>query len=240
MEAMVFCTVVFLGIQKAFGRPLTNKDIKSFIGHVRVYGDDIIVPVEFTPSVILALESFGFTVSKHKSYWNGKFRESCGQDAFDGYNINIVRLRKMIPQSRKQSAELVAFVEFRNQLYKAGYWKTVRALDFYIEKLIPFPATTEGSPGLGKVSFLGYESHKWDSQLQRPLVRAAVLQSKRRPSPLDGERALAKWFFFKKAHPLGDVILDKDHLQFAGRPLSVSITTKWIHPDYGMDVITER
>lgn len=233
IESMVFLVIVFVGIEKALGVPLTNDLIKSFVGHVRIYGDDIIVPVEFTHPVIDALESYGLLVNRHKSFWTGKFRESCGKDYYDGEDVTIVRLRRDIPTDRQQAQNLVAFVEFRNQLYKAGYWRTVHFLDRQIEGLIPFPAMTEGSQGLGKVSFLGYESHKWDSRLQRPLVRAAVPVFKERSDALDGHWALMKFFVnkFRSSRP----VFNREHLVHAGRPTVVGIKQQWIHPDYGMD-----
>lgn len=235
IEALVFCTVVFLGIEEHLNRTLTDKDFKSFIGQVRVYGDDIIVPVEFARSVSASLKLFGFEVSPNKSFMNGLFRESCGQDCYAGESVNIVRLRQPLPTKRRQTESIIATVSFRNQLYKAGYWATVRELDALIERLIPFPAVNDGAVTLGKVSFLGYESQRWDSNLQRPLVRAAVPIYKKRKSPLDGERALTKWFFFKKAATSIDAILEKDHLLYAGRPVAVDIKHRWVHPDYGMD-----
>jgi hypothetical protein len=44
IEAMVFTTIIFLGIQKSLNTTLTKKDITSFLGSVRIYGDDLIVP----------------------------------------------------------------------------------------------------------------------------------------------------------------------------------------------------
>ncbi len=234
VESMVFLVIVFLGIEQALNRRLSRKDIKSLIGSVRIYGDDIIIPTEYTGSVISSLESFGFKVGVHKSFWNGKFRESCGADYYDGVDVNIVRLRRTIPQSQKQAEALIAFAEFRNQLYLAGYWKTVRAIDRHVERIIPFPAAAQGASGITKVSFLGYSQQRWDSKLQRPLVKAAVPVYKKRRDSLDGERALMK--FFNNKLFSDEEIYDKEHLLFAGRPQAVDIKLRWVHPDYGMSV----
>lgn len=235
VESMIFLVVVFLGIESALNVPLTRKLIKSFIGHVRIYGDDIIVPVEFAESVIDSLEAYGFKVNRRKSFWTGKFRESCGKDYYDGHDVTLVRFRRDIPTSRRQAENLVSFVEFRNQLYEYGFWRTVKEIDRWIENLIPFPAMSKGSQGLGKVSFLGYESHYWDSQLQRPLVKAAVAKYRKRFDPLDDIWALSK-FFIQKNISLRPSY-DKEHLQFAGRPTAVSIKLSRVHPDYGMDAV---
>ena len=54
---------------------------------VSVYGDDIIAP---TYSVDLLLESLkycGFRINEAKSFWDGPFRESCGEHYFSGERV---------------------------------------------------------------------------------------------------------------------------------------------------------
>jgi len=224
-EGMVFLTCVFMGIEKSQGRPLTKRDVKSLIGKVRVYGDDIIVPTEYTRSVVETLESFGFVVNQRKSFWNGKFRESCGKEYYNGHDVSITRVRSMLPTLRRHVEELESTVSLRNHLYKAGLWYAVRFLDQHIEKLIPFPAALETAPGLGKFSYLGYETHGLDSDLQRPFVKGAVI-SRRIPSDkLDGEGALLKFFLKRGEQPH----FDKKHLERAGRPRSASIKIGRFH-----------
>lgn len=225
-EAMVFCTVVFLGIEAALNTQLKRKDLKSFFGKVRVYGDDIIVPVEFAQSVVATLDLFGFKVNASKSFWNGKFRESCGKDYYDGNDVSIVRLRSLIPTQRKQARELASTVSFRNQLFLAGYYRSVEYLDEIIERIIPFPVVSPESPALGRLSHDPVKTEKWDSRLQRPLVRAAVLVPRPSSSKLDDYGALMKWFLKDSEEPF----IDRNHLEFAGRPSAVDIKLRWCSP----------
>jgi hypothetical protein len=51
---------------------------------ISVYGDDLIVPSESYEKVVRVLEVCGFRVNPDKSYVTGYFRESCGEDAFNG------------------------------------------------------------------------------------------------------------------------------------------------------------
>ncbi|DAD50055.1 RNA-directed RNA polymerase [ssRNA phage Zoerhiza.4_5] len=234
MEAMVFCTVVFLGIEQTLNRRLTMKDVKSLLGKVRVYGDDIIVPVEFTDTVVDALEAFGFRVNTGKSFWNGKFRESCGRDYYDGVDITTIRLRSLPPTrqwSEEESEIVISSFSFRNQAYKAGLWKTVRYMDSLMESLKwPTPAVHETSPGLGRVSHLPYVPHgakvKWDPNLQKPVILALTVTEKRQRNSVDGYPALLKWFLKRDDLPFVDV----DHLLYSGRPRSVDIKLRWVDP----------
>jgi len=222
-EAIVFCTVLFIGIENELGRTLTMRDVKSLIGRVRVYGDDIIIPVEYVSSAVSELEAFGFKVNTNKSFWTGKFRESCGKDYYDGHDVSVTRVRALLPEQQKSVSEIISTVSLRNQLYYAGYWNTVEWLDKKIERLIPFPYVLPTSPALGRWSFLGHETEKFHPTLHKPLVRAAVVSAKLPKSNLEGYAALMK-FFLKR----GDLpIADRKHLEQAGRPVSVDIKHRW-------------
>jgi len=227
-EAMVFITVIFVGIERVLNRPLTKKDIVSLLGKVRVFGDDIIVPKEYVESVINTLQDFGLKVNVGKSFWKGKFRESCGKDYYDGNDVSIVRVRQLIPSKRTHVQEIISTVSLRNQLYLAGYWSAVRYLDDVLENLIPFPAVHSESPGLGKISFLGYSVERWDRDLHHPLVKAAVVKVKLPKSSLldEGDAALTKWFLKRGDLPFAD----RDHLEYAGRPMRVDIKHRWVRP----------
>jgi hypothetical protein len=223
IEAMVFLTLLFLGIQDELNRPLTRKDIKSFVGRVRVYGDDIIIPVEYVRSAVNRLQSFGFKVNVNKSFWNGNFRESCGKDYYGGHDVSVVRVRQMIPAQRSNAPEIISTVSLRNQLYKVGLWRTVKWLDEQIEAVIPFPAVLPTSPVLGRHSFLGYETEKTSPTLHSPLVRGAVVSSIAPKSNLDGYGALLKFFLKRGEEPFQQ----KDHLERYGRPDRVNIIIRW-------------
>lgn len=54
---------------------------------VQVYGDDIIVKSKDYARVTYALEHFGFSLNKEKSFSEGLFRESCGKDYFGGIHV---------------------------------------------------------------------------------------------------------------------------------------------------------
>ena len=227
VEAIVFLTIVFLGIERELNYPLSRGAFLRFRRQVRVYGDDIIVPVRFVRSVVKTLETFGFQVNTDKSFWTGKFRESCGKEYFDGEDVSIVRVREMLPTQRKQVAGVISTVSLRNQMYFAGNWETAAWLDEYLEKLIPFPTVLETSPALGRHSFWAYDVQKWCPHLQRELVKAFVVDARIPLSKLEGPGALLKWFLKRGDEPFAD----SDHLERAGRPVAVNIKLRWV-PSY--------
>jgi hypothetical protein len=207
IEAMVFSTLIFVGIERALNRPLTLKDIESFKGQVRVYGDDIIVPVEFVRSVVDTLEAFGFRVNTNKSFWTGKFRESCGKEYYDGEDVSIVRVRRVFPVQRSDVQEIISLVSLRNRCYHGGLWATARYLDGILEKLLKhYPTVMPGSPVLGRESLSPGKYWTWGRSYQidrihrdhhSPLVKGYVVSAKQPASPLDDVWALQKVFLSK-------------------------------------------
>jgi hypothetical protein len=220
MEAMVFLTLIFIGIERDLNTQLTLEDIQTFKGRVRVYGDDIIVPVEHVRSVVRALELFGARVNQGKSFWNGKFRESCGKEYYDGHDVSIVRVRQLFPTQRRHADRVISIVSLRNQLYFAGYWNTCKWLDEVIRDVIYyFPVVLPSSPVLGRHSFLGYETKKLCDKLHKPLVRGYVVSARIPNDPLDDMGALLKFFLKRGDEPS----YDERHLLRAGRPVAVDI-----------------
>jgi hypothetical protein len=256
VEALVFCTVVFMGIERGaavvglpcpgpdstldwerWDRPrrLTRRDVYTLLGQVRVYGDDIIVPAEYAEFVTEELESFGFKVNLHKSFRNhsSRFRESCGAEYFRGVDVSVVRCRKVLPKSRADVPELESAVELRNHLFHRGLLRSADWMDERIERLIPFP----------------FVEWAWDETAQDYISTSPVLG---RHSYLPCEagkhdrwlhRPLVKGAVVVSKSPIcrldgigalmkfflkrGDTPLEKDHLERSGRPQSSRVKIGW-------------
>ena len=227
-EAMVFLTIIFMGIEKEQGHRFTKQsELMDYLGRVRVYGDDLIVPIDYVHTVVDLLEHFGARVGRNKSFWNGSFRESCGKEYYDGQDVSIVKVRRVFPSRRQQVDEVVSLVELRNQLYFAGNWATASWLDGKITGLLKyFPIVEPTSPSLGRHSFLPYVSEKEDEHLHRPLVKAYVVSSRSPRDPLEGSGALLKYFLKRGIEPT----FDESHLERAGRPRNAYIKARWVPP----------
>lgn len=77
---------------------------------VSVYGDDMIVPVSHADCVQDALVNCGLVVNFDKSYNSGRFRESCGVDTFDGFDVRPVYFKEF-------SEGLFGYYELANRVY---------------------------------------------------------------------------------------------------------------------------
>lgn len=90
VECLVFAAMAESSIMEVGERPYTS--------NYRVYGDDIIIEVEFAPVLIRRLEHNGFTVNNSKSYSyidsSLIFRESCGGEYLNGDDVTPLRLSR--------------------------------------------------------------------------------------------------------------------------------------------------
>jgi len=230
MEAMAFLAAVFVGIERATASQrrashLTPGDIKSFHGAVRVYGDDIIVPVGCVDEVIKVFTLLGWKTNADKSFWTGKFRESCGGDFYDGHWVTPVRVRRMIPRHLSDStADVVSLVSLRNQLYERGWWKTAGYLDRLIGGILPhYPVVAKTASVLGRVSYLvNNVGERWNLDLHVPEVKGYVVRPKIPRSNASGEGLLLKCLLASYE--------SSDHLEFAGRPVAVDMKLRWTQP----------
>lgn len=241
IESMVFWTIVVMGACRFRGEYLpSNELLKELREDASVYGDDIIVPVNYTHSVSELLEAFGLKVNRSKSFTDCHFRESCGAEFYNGHDVTIVRARKGIPENRQHVEELTSFVAMRN-LYANAYGPTrfVEILDEHIEGLIPFPVGFPETPALVKCSKYDYldkpfvegvdlnrsnnfnnGTYKWQASMQRLLVRACAPVYRKKDDPLDGYGALLKAL----TTPFQE---DRNHLKRAGRPVSATLKHGW-------------
>jgi hypothetical protein len=123
---------------------------------VYTYGDDLIVPAVHAPGLMLALEGFGLKFNKAKSFVSGPFRESCGTDAFKGRVITPLRLKKRMPQSKKDVESIVSWTAMSNALHKAGLWSSADYCRKVVESRIGRqPVVPDNSGCIGWYSFCG-------------------------------------------------------------------------------------
>lgn len=225
VESMVFYTIVVAAIAESLNLPASPRGLTKASRDVYVYGDDIIVPVDQVETVIEWLSYFGLKVNRRKSFWTGKFRESCGMDAYDGVRVTPVYLREL-PDRRRSSTGLVSLVSFANQLYKNGWWHTARDVRAYVEGLVgPLPHVQETSSGLGWNSYMNsYSVERWNDKHQVFEVKTYAVRPILLEDPIQDHGALMK-FFLSRAKPE-----DREVLSKSVRPGGVYVNRRWVRP----------
>lgn len=183
---------------------------------VSVFGDDIIVPSDTASLVIDYLETYGLKVNRKKSFYSGFFRESCGVDAYKGYDVTPVYIRSRIPRRITDATEVVSFVSTANQMFRKGLWSTADLLKKHVDSIYKLPLVSTKSNVLGWHTFKEcreYSSYKGD----HPTVTSLKVKSKTRRDRLDGYDALLK--FLTSTAPS----IDPKHLQQSTEKYSVKL-----------------
>jgi hypothetical protein len=200
------------------------RNIQRMIRGVHVFGDDLIVPSDEASQVTTDLELFGLKVNPHKSFWTGKFRESCGRDYYSGVDVTPVYMKRKIPGHLADVQGVVSTVSSANQFYWIGFWKTARLLRGEVEHLTgELPSLSKRTQAMGWQSYSNAESfHAWDSNYQRPKLRCLVAVPRRRVDPLEGDPALLKCL------RLIGVESSPEHLRTSVRNGSLTLKRRWI------------
>jgi len=155
VEAMYFYTICVVALLRAQNLPETARNIFEVSRMVYVYGDDLIVPSTYADAVFDHLQKYNCKVNSSKTFYCGSFRESCGVDAFGGYEVTPTYVTEQCPKNRQQASELISWVAAANHFYKKGYWSTAQSIFHKVEKVVGIlPYVSEFSPLLGRNSFL--------------------------------------------------------------------------------------
>jgi hypothetical protein len=110
LETLIFYAIA-RAVDKQTGSP--TRDTTFHGDEVSCYGDDIIVPKDIASNVVAALEFFGLTVNKGKTFLDGKFKESCGGDYFSGLDVRP----HFLNESPNEPQQLIALA---NGLFRCG------------------------------------------------------------------------------------------------------------------------
>lgn len=194
VEAMYFYTICVMALLDSQNLPVSPRNIKYVSRGLYVYGDDIVVPATYAVSVLGYLRKYNCKVNDGKTFYLGRFRESCGIDAYSGYEVTPTYLRKQRPENRQQADRLLSWVATANLFYLKGYWHTTTFMFNELEKILGnIPYVSWRSSAIGRISFLGYASaSRWNRDLQRFEIKALVPSPVYQKDKLSGYSALAK------------------------------------------------
>lgn len=165
---------------------------------IRVFGDDIIHPVESTTLLIEVLTYLGLEVNVHKTFAAGFFRESCGLDAYAGVDVTPSYVNEIPLGSKPES--IISVVESSNNFFQRGWWRTSDYLRYTLPARLRNQIGVKGV-GSGAFGFLSYvggdTSHlkmRWDVNLHHWEVLALCAVKRNRRRRIRGSAALLQYF----------------------------------------------
>lgn len=194
VESLMFMSVAIAAVLTKRQLPVTLKNVTSLRREVAVFGDDIVIPGECRDLFSRALKVLDFKVNDSKSFWTGRFRESCGVDAFDGVNVTPAFWRSPTGKSPELIASKVCVT---NNFYMKFLVHTAAFLASTIRS-VHVPTVDVSSGVCGFKSFtggrLGGLRRRWNPGLQRDEVRIPLLLGVVRRTPITDDSALLQYF----------------------------------------------
>jgi hypothetical protein len=211
--AYAIWVLVVAAVEQSTGLPLRRVASKVF-----VFGDDIVVPTSWAPLAISALERCGLVANSNKCCTSGRFRESCGYDAFKGELVTPSRLRTKWSRRMSDGACLVSYTALANDLAKKGYNDAARYIRDGLEETygrLPYGTSRASFPcvscdsgpeaALRNESFLRTRVNK---HLQRTEFQVLRVLNRKTPTELDSWPRLLRDFCLGRVDdPTHEVVL---------------------------------
>lgn len=174
-------------------RRITSSSIASVASQVRVFGDDIIVPTKALPKLTEFLSFLQLSVNLNKTFYKGKFRESCGLDAYDGVDVTPARIKRFSVNPSHEVAQ--SMLESSNNFHKRGMWHVSAWIQSHLRKYDFQIVPIHDSDGLA--SFCGMSrdhlKKRWNSTLQTVEWRVSFLVSNSKKVPTQSAHDLLEF-----------------------------------------------
>jgi hypothetical protein len=169
------------------------KEVEALVGQVAVFGDDVVIPVDSRELFVDALEILDFKVNLGKSFWTGKFRESCGVDSFSGVTVTPAYWKTFYDGGPES---LASVVETHNNFYQKFLLRTSAYLASTLPRLVANVAQHSGVLGLKTRLPVANPSllERYNDHLQRFETRALTLIASQDRSPTNDDTALLQFF----------------------------------------------
>lgn len=171
LQTVAFAMLAVASVIYSRGMPLTVKSIRKVSKEVLVFGDDSVIPSDSGRQYVELLTYCGLSVNLSKTYYRGKFRESCGTEAFDGWDVTPAYLTVPI-DNEPSPREIIAIVECSNNFYTKGLWHAAialeRAIPQWFRKDLPVVGISSGSFGLQSYSARPHSTKtRWNEDLHK-------------------------------------------------------------------------
>ncbi len=230
VQSIFFLAVALGTLHFVRGLRVTSRSIKD-LGEleVRVFGDDIIVPNDCAGSTIAALGALGLRVNPDKTFLTGRFRESCGVDAYGGYDVTTVSVLD-VPK-RAKPGSVVSNVDVQRNLCERGFIETAAFVRRAVERLGAYKLRTvkHGSGSFGWYPDFADEPRsfktRWNKSLQIMEMRCHGLKAKTDSQPSEGSAALLQ-FFSQRAE--GETKSSFSSLSYPRQRAKASLSLSWV------------
>ena len=198
VQSIVYALVAITAVLNRRGWSADRTALTTAAKQVRVYGDDIIVPVDCIGVLRELLTELGLKVNDTKTFSEGFFRESCGMDAYKGVDVTPSYVLEVARETRPES--IVSVVASHNNFLKRGMLHVAS----YLQSTVPLkirkriPTVSIDSEAFGWYSYGGadYSGFKLrtNPNLHRREVKAFRIRSRTERRTSEGWQSLLQYF----------------------------------------------
>jgi hypothetical protein len=171
VQSICYALIAISSIIHVRGWDVDRSSVSCAARQTRVYGDDIIIPVDVIGTLTELLTELGLKVNSSKTFSEGFFRESCGMDAYAGVDVTPAYVLEVCDKTRPES--VVSAVESSNNFWKKRLYSSAR----YIQSTVPrelrkrIPVVSADSGAFGWL-FIGDDGiptlkKRWNANLHR-------------------------------------------------------------------------
>lgn len=170
VQSIVYATISIAAYLLTYGLKPTSRNVLKATRYIQVYGDDIILPSSCMFHLSLILQNEGLRINTEKTHHTGFFREACGGDYFQGFDVTPLYFPsfdvKFKGNERDEPELLQSLCEVSNNAYRKGLW----VCSSYMRSSLPSYTHTYNFYGsLGFYSFLPFHTAlkcRWNEELQ--------------------------------------------------------------------------
>lgn len=171
-------SIVFASLAIGYGSAVTGSSLAKCAEQVRVFGDDIIIPKVWVAGFSELLEKLYLKVNYDKSFSEGNFRESCGMDAWGGYDVTPVYIRE--PSGALHTRAALGFLDSINNAFLKGFWRLSKYLESTVAWSRKLLRVNCRSRAFGLASFCsGYEDPTGNPVVLHPDYQSEVIRAYR-------------------------------------------------------------
>lgn len=228
VQSYVFTILAIGCLLESRKQSITIKAIRKASKEVRVFGDDIIIPVDGWELLQGVLGHLGLKVNLQKTYDQGNFRESCGLDAFDGTCVTPVYSMTYPDVSRPES--ILSCVASSNNFFQRGWLRTAQYIKSRVDRLnrFRFLSVPLGSGAFGWYSFDADKDNtferRWNPRLHRTEVRVDIPQGRSSRIQQNSDGQLLQYFTVSHRRPQ---FIEGERIGVVGRASTV-IRRRWV------------
>ncbi|UJQ85699.1 MAG: putative replicase protein [Hampduvirus faecihabitans] len=194
VESIGFLTIALSAVLHVRKIRPTFRSLIRISKEVRVFGDDLIIPSDAGKVLEALLHHLDFKVNHAKTHRNGRFRESCGMEVYDGVDVTPSYILQLPTATRPGT--IASFVECANNFHRRGWWHTASRMTEMLEGLnIPLVSHRSGSFGL--VTFGSVPTPKrvrWNQNLHKWEAFVTTIRGSCTRLPVQSWSALLQYF----------------------------------------------